>query len=84
MIADLVLYNGVIRTQSDAIPRASAIGIKAGKIIALGEDSKVLHSLSSDGGKKTSAIDITNASASPGNPARFRSSSAVSAHSEPS
>jgi predicted amidohydrolase YtcJ len=52
MVADLVLYNGVIRTQSDTLPRASAIAIGGGKIVALGGDSEVLDSLSPRGGNK--------------------------------
>src|SRR5687768_1376321 len=51
MQADLVLYNGVIRTQSDAHPRASAIAIRAGKILAVGDDRAMLDTLSPMGRK---------------------------------
>ena len=39
MLADTLLYNGVIRTQSDNPPIASAIAIRGGKILAVGSDS---------------------------------------------
>src|SRR5678816_3385232 len=63
MFADLVLYNGVIRTQSDLFPRVSAVAIRAGKIVALGDDIEVLDFLSPRGGKK---IDLQGKLVLPG------------------
>lgn len=51
MQAELVLYNGVIRTQHDAYPRVSAIAIRAGKVLAIGDDIEVLDFLSPFGKK---------------------------------
>jgi predicted amidohydrolase YtcJ len=63
MYADLVLYNGIIRTQSDLYPRVSAIAIRAGKIVAIGDDVEVLDFLSPRGGKK---IDLQGKLVLPG------------------
>lgn len=51
MQADLVLYNGVIRTQWEAHPVVSAIAIRAGKVLAVGDDVEILDFLSPFGRK---------------------------------
>lgn len=38
MVADLVLFNGLIRTQHNAQPLASALAIRAGRVLATGSD----------------------------------------------
>jgi predicted amidohydrolase YtcJ len=41
MHADLVLYNGIIRTQNEAVPQASTIAVRDGHIIAVDSDSDI-------------------------------------------
>ncbi len=41
MKADLILYNGNLRTQDSACPRAEAVAMAAGRIIAVGGDDAV-------------------------------------------
>src|SRR5687767_2990491 len=62
MQAELVLYNGVIRTLSEAHPRVSAIAIRAGKVLAVGDDIEVLDFLSPMGRK----IDLQGSLVLPG------------------
>ncbi len=54
MDANIVLYNGVIRTQSDDQPTASALAIREGRIIALGDDKSMRRLLMSGG----EAVDL--------------------------
>ncbi len=41
IVADLILYNGDIRTQNPADPKAKAVAISEGRILALGDNRKV-------------------------------------------
>ncbi len=54
MSADLVLTNGLIRTLDDAHPRASALAVRAGRILALGDDD-AMRDLLDPGGE---AVDL--------------------------
>lgn len=49
MLADLILFNGVIRTQSDDQPRASALAIRGDRILAVGSDDEIRGLLASGG-----------------------------------
>src|SRR5258706_1496184 len=40
--ADLIVFNATITTQSLAIPRASALAVKRGRIYAVGSDADIL------------------------------------------
>src|SRR6266481_4561995 len=40
--ADLIVFNATITTQSLAIPRASALAVKGGRIYAVGGDAEIL------------------------------------------
>ncbi len=62
MYADTVLTNGLIRTQSDAQPQVSAIAIRGGHILALGDDA-TMRGLLAPGGE---AIDLEGRLVLPG------------------
>src|SRR5690606_2520234 len=62
MQADTVLYNGNIRTQYDALPQVSALAVRAGRIIALGDDAAI-RDLLVPGGE---AVDLGGALVIPG------------------
>ncbi|MGB7874559.1 MAG: amidohydrolase family protein, partial [Anaerolineales bacterium] len=38
---DLILYNGILHTQDSQIPQASAIAMRDGKILAVGDDADI-------------------------------------------
>jgi len=59
--ADTILYNGRLITMDDARPRATAMAIKAGRIMAVGDDS--VRGLA---GKATRMIDLKGACVVPG------------------
>src|SRR5712675_387299 len=40
--ADMIVFNATITTQSLAIPRASALAVKRGRIYAVGSDAEIL------------------------------------------
>ena len=62
MHADIVLYNGIIRTQYDLQPVVSALAVRGEKIIALGDDDTIRGLLSPQG----EAIDLQGALVIPG------------------
>jgi predicted amidohydrolase YtcJ len=59
---DLVLFNGLISTQHAALAQASAIAIRAGRILAVGEDTEVLALA----GARTRRIDLGRKRVFPG------------------
>lgn len=62
MQADTVLYNGNIRTQHDGLPQVSALAVRAGRILALGDDA-AMRDLLAPGGE---AVDLGGALVIPG------------------
>jgi len=54
--ADAIIYNGRLITMDDSRPRATAMAIKAGRIMAVGDDS--VRGLA---GKATRLIDLKGA-----------------------
>ncbi len=60
--ADIVILNARVLTQDPAQPRASALAIRAGRILAVGDDATVLALA----GSKTRRIDAGGASVLPG------------------
>jgi len=42
-VPQIILYNGILVTQSPAYPHAQAIAVGNGKILALGPNEDVLH-----------------------------------------
>ena len=62
MTADTILYNGLIRTQSDAQPIVSALAIRGGHILALGDDATIRGLLGAGG----EAIDLKGRLVLPG------------------
>jgi len=62
MKADMILYNGKIHTVDQANPAATAVAIKGGKFIAVGDDKTVMQ-LVSDG---TRLIDLNKKRVIPG------------------
>lgn len=60
--ADLILCNGRIRTLDDGRPRASALAVKGGVILAVGSDSDAL----AHRGSGTEIVDLAGAAAVPG------------------
>ncbi|MEZ4776636.1 MAG: amidohydrolase [Bacteroidia bacterium] len=61
-VADFVLINGNIYTVNPAQPRAEAVAVKGGKIIAVGTASEI-HSLT---GSKTEILDLEGKTVVPG------------------
>lgn len=59
--ADLILHNGRLITMDDANPRATAMAIKAGRIMAVGDDS--VRGLA---GRATRLVDLKGACVVPG------------------
>lgn len=62
MKAELILYNGRIHTMEDKNPLASAVAVKAGKFIAVGEDKEIMKFLAPG----TKVIDLKRKTAIPG------------------
>ncbi len=60
--ADLVLRNGAVHTVDPALPRARAIAIKDGRILAVGDEETVRAHL----GRKTEWIDLRGRTVLPG------------------
>lgn len=60
--ADMVFYNGKVLTADDKFTVAPAVAIRDGKILAVGEDSKILRTA----GPKTVKIDMKGNSIIPG------------------
>jgi predicted amidohydrolase YtcJ len=54
MDADTILYNGIIRTHDKAQPTVSALAIREGRVIALGDDQSIRGLLASSG----EAVDL--------------------------
>lgn len=61
--ADLVLYNGKIHTVDANLPLATAVAIKDGKFIAVGEDAAIVNRYS---GEDITSIDLKGKRAIPG------------------
>ncbi len=62
LCADLILYNGVIFTANPALPSATAVAVKDGRIIAVGTDQEVLALRCAS----TEVVDLKGAFVTPG------------------
>ncbi|MDQ3045092.1 MAG: amidohydrolase family protein, partial [Chloroflexota bacterium] len=62
MTGDLVLYNGRILTMNKARPEANAVAIRAGRVVAVGNESDVRV----EAGRSVTAIDLRGRTATPG------------------
>ncbi len=62
MIADLVLYNGNFHTMDATSPRASAVAIREGRFVAVGDDA-AMRGLLAEGGR---AVDLGGRTVTPG------------------
>ncbi len=62
LAAELLLVNGMVRTVDRSLPRASAIAIKDGRIIAVGDDRIVRETK----GPRTETIDLGGRTVVPG------------------
>jgi predicted amidohydrolase YtcJ len=60
--ANLVLYNGVIHTMDDRLPRAQAVAIAGNRVLALGDDATARELLAPGG----EAIDLKGRAVVPG------------------
>lgn len=60
--ADLVLLGGVVHTQDPALPRAEAVAIQDGRVVAVGTDGAVRSWI----GPQTRVIDLKGRTAVPG------------------
>lgn len=60
--ADLIFYNGVVLTMVSATPRAQALAVKGGKILAIGEQGQVLGHQ----GSETKMVDLDGRALMPG------------------
>src|SRR5262245_26862752 len=60
--ADLILINGRIATLDNRRPSASAVAMKGGRFVAVGDDQDVLHNR----GDKTRVVDLQRKSVIPG------------------
>ena len=61
-MVDLILHRGVVLTQSVALPRAEAIAVTKGRIVAVGTDAEI----ASLAGVKTERVDLGGATVVPG------------------
>ncbi|BAV06483.1 hypothetical protein SAMN05421788_107145 [Filimonas lacunae] len=61
--ADLILYNGLIHTVNSEAPAATAVAVKDGKFVAVGNDAAVLSAWQADGSK---LIDLKKKRVIPG------------------
>jgi hypothetical protein len=59
---DLILFNGQIKTMDDARPRAQALAVKAGRIMAVGENKEI----SALAGSKTERVNLDGRLGIPG------------------
>ena len=59
---DLILFNGQIRTMDDQRPRAQALAVKAGRIMAVGENEEI----SALAGSKTERVNLDGRLGIPG------------------
>lgn len=62
MKADMILYNGIIHTVDSNNPRATAVAIKDGRFIAVGDDFSVMQMT----GENTEIIDLKRKCVIPG------------------
>jgi len=62
MVPQIILYNGILATQSSAHPQAQAVAVGSGKILALGRDEDVLNLAGPD----TEKIDLNGRLVVPG------------------
>jgi hypothetical protein len=62
LVPQIILYNGILATQSTAYPHAQAIAVGNGKILALGRNEDVLHLA----GHGTEKIDLDSRLVVPG------------------
>ena len=53
--ADRIFFNGTVITVNDTAPRANAVAVKDGKIIAVGSQAEVFHTK----GSQTQLTDLT-------------------------
>src|SRR5262245_48809124 len=60
--ADLILINGRITTLDKRRPSASAVAMKGGRFVAVGDDQDVLHNR----GDKTRVVDLQRKTVIPG------------------
>ncbi len=61
-LIDLILYNGILLTQSAAMPSAQAMAVANGRIVAVGHDRDITPL----GGPDTTRIDLAGAAVVPG------------------
>ncbi len=64
--ADLILHNGNIATQDNLRPFVSAIAIKNGRFIAVGDDDEVIASRNNLRGDRTQVINLQKRTVIPG------------------
>ena len=64
MVRRLALYNGVIHTLNEAAPRAEAVGIAEGRIVAVGTNDAVRAALGALGASEE--LDLRGRTAVPG------------------
>jgi predicted amidohydrolase YtcJ len=62
LVPQIILYNGILATQSSAHPHAQAVAVGNGKILALGRDGDVLNLAGPD----TEKIDLDGRLVVPG------------------
>ncbi|MEO0650824.1 MAG: amidohydrolase family protein, partial [Planctomycetota bacterium] len=60
--ADLILHNGTVLTMDDAAPRARAVAVRDGRILAVGDDESVLAKR----GPETEVMDLEGRALLPG------------------